>query len=477
MASSALYHRVHSNQEKSSQVSKWQFPRPSYKTLLSSFNRNNKEKPSPPSSSEKSDIYDRTKLQPADPKKTAAFPVQTSGCFKNNSSVLFSVGFISRDSNISVTDGSDSLPDKVLPKTILCCVCKEAVEETKVSQHLFFGPVKCLNCHVTCSNCSSFKSVSDDNVCKHTFFYPADPCEFLLQNSRNFFHDKRISETKGKTLIENYTRILNTSPVFDKLPWRLAIRALKRHKNSGSNSWKGVPTTSKCSQESKANKTVSSVIASTITHGEKIDEHVLSQNYDFGALDQATEYRYIDLAPKAINGTMQPVQQSEFIDNVVSASNSNSVPVALQNSESLRKVENKRRGSDSSVNLPSDQVQPSQESEYEKNIVKRKKLDTESLVDIPSDGYYLIMTKAIEECPMCYTVICPSRFRVNVASFLVTTVCIGCGLIIYFAVSPNVSILTERTSLSIGRKRHPKKKGKRCKVSTEAVKAKAYFAK
>ncbi|XP_064118000.1 uncharacterized protein LOC135223493 [Macrobrachium nipponense] len=35
-----------------------------------------------------------------------------------------------------------------------------------------------------------------------------------------------------------------------------------------------------------------------------------------------------------------------------------------------------------------------------------------------------------EECPMCYTVLCPSRIRVNLEIFRLTICCIGCGLLI-----------------------------------------------
>lgn len=37
-----------------------------------------------------------------------------------------------------------------------------------------------------------------------------------------------------------------------------------------------------------------------------------------------------------------------------------------------------------------------------------------------------------EECPMCYTVLCPSYFRVNVMTFRISTVCTDCGLSIEF---------------------------------------------
>lgn len=50
------------------------------------------------------------------------------------------------------------------------------------------------------------------------------------------------------------------------------------------------------------------------------------------------------------------------------------------------------------------------------------------------DGYYLVMYHAIEECPMCYTELCPSRFTLNVRTFLLSTICIGCKLDIYIKI-------------------------------------------
>ncbi|XP_068248533.1 uncharacterized protein [Palaemon carinicauda] len=42
----------------------------------------------------------------------------------------------------------------------------------------------------------------------------------------------------------------------------------------------------------------------------------------------------------------------------------------------------------------------------------------------------LANVKCPEECPMCYTVLCPSRFHVNLKTFHLTSRCLGCGLFI-----------------------------------------------
>ncbi|KAK3853032.1 hypothetical protein Pcinc_040410 [Petrolisthes cinctipes] len=72
-----------------------------------------------------------------------------------------------------------------------------------------------------------------------------------------------------------------------------------------------------------------------------------------------------------------------------------------------------------------------------------KTKDPES--DYLADGNYLILRKATEECPMCYTVICPSRFTFNVITFEVTYVCVNCGLTIFFHVAPGLKDVNTTT--------------------------------
>lgn len=52
-------------------------------------------------------------------------------------------------------------------------------------------------------------------------------------------------------------------------------------------------------------------------------------------------------------------------------------------------------------------------------------------VPLPENGYYLMVREAVEECPMCYESLCPSRCSVNMRTFLFTVSCSGCGLLIY----------------------------------------------
>ncbi|XP_037797636.1 uncharacterized protein LOC119592775 [Penaeus monodon] len=68
--------------------------------------------------------------------------------------------------------------------------------------------------------------------------------------------------------------------------------------------------------------------------------------------------------------------------------------------------------------------------------VKAKRGAKKSIIETPLNGYYLIVRHAIEECPMCYTELCPSRFTVNISSFFLSTVCVGCDLTIYIIFDP-----------------------------------------
>ncbi|KAK4308700.1 hypothetical protein Pmani_019614 [Petrolisthes manimaculis] len=81
-------------------------------------------------------------------------------------------------------------------------------------------------------------------------------------------------------------------------------------------------------------------------------------------------------------------------------------------------------------------------------IGKTKDPESDYLVD----GNYLILREATEECPMCYTVICPSRFTFNVITFEVTYVCVNCGLTIFFHVAPGLKDVNTTTGNSLNRK-------------------------
>ncbi|XP_063614001.1 uncharacterized protein LOC134787198 [Penaeus indicus] len=59
-----------------------------------------------------------------------------------------------------------------------------------------------------------------------------------------------------------------------------------------------------------------------------------------------------------------------------------------------------------------------------------------TFIETPANGYYLIVRHAIEECPICYTEFCPTRFTVNINTYLLTTVCTGCDLTIYIIFDP-----------------------------------------
>ncbi|XP_068248531.1 uncharacterized protein [Palaemon carinicauda] len=62
----------------------------------------------------------------------------------------------------------------------------------------------------------------------------------------------------------------------------------------------------------------------------------------------------------------------------------------------------------------------SQDSDEKQLIINFQTDETTGLANV----------KCPEECPMCYTVLCPSRFRVNLKTFRMTSRCLGCGLFI-----------------------------------------------
>nr|XP_053627120.1 uncharacterized protein LOC128684848 [Cherax quadricarinatus] len=92
-----------------------------------------------------------------------------------------------------------------------------------------------------------------------------------------------------------------------------------------------------------------------------------------------------------------------------------------------------------------------------KFLRKSSRLRGPCIVNTPVDGRYLVVKypsqSCPESCPECYTVICPSKFSLNITNFTISYVCEYCYLVIYFIPNPvegfdsNIGFKNERIGL------------------------------
>lgn len=82
------------------------------------------------------------------------------------------------------------------------------------------------------------------------------------------------------------------------------------------------------------------------------------------------------------------------------------------------------------VNLQTSQVSPKPlptPNQAEKEI---------ETIDLPDGEFYLILRESIEDCPNCYRSLPPKDLVFNIETWLITIICQGCSLKIYFVLPP-----------------------------------------
>ncbi|XP_064099542.1 uncharacterized protein LOC135210706 [Macrobrachium nipponense] len=98
-----------------------------------------------------------------------------------------------------------------------------------------------------------------------------------------------------------------------------------------------------------------------------------------------------------------------------------------------------------------EKVSPKKQKKKPRPFYRKKKPKANvsvNLVPQPSDGFYYITKKPIEECPNCYCILCPSASTVNCRTFLITFICPDCNLVIYIA-NDDTYIITDKESESL----------------------------
>lgn len=291
-----------------------------------------------------------------------------------------------------------------IPKYLKCFTCCRIIRENEFCQHLLFGSVYCRLCNVFFRDCESFQLKNMGNghermLCnQHTFCYCVDPAHYLIKNlSVGNTNGDSVDKVRVKALVQIYINKLKL--LEQKNPWNQAIADCRSFLNE--DEFKEVRDNEKANVNS-ANLTKSSPLGNRETGNhhnfskkKKCTEDILLQDYDISLLEKATEFV--------------------------------KVPEPSQPSEGEKRPELEKQVNAKSPDLSDDE-------------------EAIEFVPIPSDGFYYVSVKPIEECPNCYEMLCPSRFTVNVVNFLVTVVCGGCNLTIYItAGAPDLKIITDDT--------------------------------
>ncbi|XP_042218898.1 uncharacterized protein LOC121864064 [Homarus americanus] len=374
-------------------------------------------------------------------------------------------------------------PSGQMPKTLMCYLCQKNIKEDRFVKHLFFGPVKCLKCNKEVQDCHSFKLLCtktsmEETTCDHKLQYCSNPFDYISLRLSGEFGCNGFGSLYSSNVLKDLSVYIDKLGIVEmKDPWRTAILQCKKllptavskssenaklsphaHPNSLEhqttdttqmpnltplleNNQRGgkkllVAQNIESRQESylQANKQICN--SSNINEDEDIGDLLLSQTYGLEQLEQAIEYVQVHG-----HGAAESHKEAELL---------------------LKPLKKKRgpRGPYKKRKTPKEKLKPIVAGQNHQRKEKLKPLvigkDTEpeedlstEYIETPANGYYYVVRHAIEECPMCYKILCPSRFTVNVETFLMTTICIGCDLTIYIVPelpdgsTPGVSIVTE----------------------------------
>lgn len=336
---------------------------------------------------------------------------------------------------------------------IYCYTCEKLVKRKKIYKHLLFGKAQCRECNVMFINCFNFQEITtaftSHTTCKHNLCYLHDP--FKLLKTR-LIHDitptgSPADERHILKKISSYIRQLDVVKL--RPPWNSAIlrcreklgRITKKksgtifpHKPERSQHQENksqlevfkqkdaISAYSTADRPCHSQEQLQSVLNTQDTEPEEI---LLTQSYNLQHLEEMVEYQVAhDYCNSEMEKDKNPIQTAN-----------------KSNPKTKRKKTCRRTERTTTKDTPLLQLTNSQRRKANLRFVKT-----------PEDGYYYVVKKAIEECPMCYMELCPSRFSVNVVTFLMTTVCTGCNLTIYFVQdppkgeAPTVAIVTEPIS-------------------------------
>lgn len=428
------------------------------------------------------------------------------------------------DSEVERSSKKSKLPHGWITNSLTCFLCQKSVRDIHFREHLFFGPLKCSNCDQSFKDCRSFQTLMVDVImgktsCEHSLEYCSDPFAFIgtmMFGERNYVPGSLFP---SRVLRELSLYIGKMWSLENKDPWKAAIAQCKRHlpsflvkasENLALKSRHGCKTkkpkvsntteTSNVTPSEENNQRLTEYTSLT-THTPEKDQRIsesgtyavhnpennlagekrLHERHNsermpatftlkkHGLSNHSNEEEDIGDLLLSQNYSLEQLEEAvEYIEVTGHCRTENSL---TQKKESPPKIWKKKRFY-KKRKMPKAQIDPEVPEEQKED---EDEFSTE-YIETPADGYYYVVRHAIEECPMCYTVLCPSRFTVNVVTFLMTAVCSGCDLTIYIVpelpdgTTPGVSIVTEgATSKPKPLVKEKKKRGRRPK-STKSKK-------
>lgn len=376
-----------------------------------------------------------------------------------------------------------SLSPQKPSKSLKCYTCGKLVRSKFFKGHLFFGESECTQCNWKMTSCRAFrKHMSGVKMgktnCLHTLQYSMKPSEYI---SSRLSQESHI-QTETTCSLVSYISSLNVLKRTD--PWQSAIIQCENFLDPVSSQ---PSETNEISNASEAAEIAYKHETQTLPSLEdEAGDLILSHSYDLKHLSDVVEYQ---VARDYSVATRESIDLPSVSNEGNNMSESRSYPET--NIFGGRPYqENVPESTESSVALGSfTNLDPPKLSRSRKRKPKRSACKTvlsisganeyvkETLIETPSNGYYLVVRHAIEECPMCYTELCPSRFIVNISTYLLSTVCIGCDLAIYIIFDPpdgsvpRISVLME-SNLTTKQKEN---NSERMKVECKKMRVRDFF--
>ncbi|XP_037793351.1 uncharacterized protein LOC119588780 isoform X2 [Penaeus monodon] len=365
---------------------------------------------------------------------------------------------------ISPLHRTDQLPVKkrYSKAYIRCYTCRRKSIENKLTGHLIFGEAECTLCNLNVIACRTFQDVTTDSanrVCNHRFEFNK-PFDHLYSEVSQNIKRRKSGESQAIAVAKGLeTYLSKLGRLEDQEPWMSAI--LRSREMIKEIRLRGTAP----SNELNNNENIPGGYAFSHSDGpystpfRENGKCVLPiklyrvRNCDLPECSEAkgspAESLYCIAEGEStkeprVHKPLFETQPSSAPTLPAGTSSSSSAPRATPHKTLPRKPSGPQatpRG-----------THPTARSAPEKNEVV-----VTGFLDTPTDGYYYVSRRALEECPMCYAALCPSRFTVNVQTFLLTTVCIACGLTIYLVFeppdgsAPRVAIVTEDQRLRMAR--------------------------
>ncbi|XP_042855642.1 uncharacterized protein LOC122242432 [Penaeus japonicus] len=363
-------------------------------------------------------------------------------------------------------------------KSLKCYTCGVLVKDTNFEEHLFFGDSECTLCNWKITACQAFVESRIDclmgnSTCHHSLRFTNKPSDYIS----NRLAQESPFEWDTSRRLASYISSLQKLKVID--PWERAIDQCQNfldgepsHVSEASEGHINADFYFRQEETVPTYKHEPASLPSSFVNG--YDDLILCQSYNLDHLNEAVKYEVARDNPVVTREISPSSSESSGGNNITGSLSYPKANIDTVRESSVRKNASKDTRLCYMFESPSTSNSHKSPKSLKTKIkpAKRPKARSSSkasrdvkktFLDTPSDGYYLVVSHAIEECPMCYTELCPSRFTVNVNTFLLSTVCIGCKLTIYIIFdppdgsAPKIAIITGEHSMK-HKKYKPKKK-------------------